>query len=215
VRRNVPSQDLHVGDYVRVPWGLDTLDGVVEDVYETGAGPRVTVRVLDPDTSEEAETVTLPAEAIQSAYEAEGRPPGAWITGARYERDVAKALQRLLPAVLEEFDFQPQSWPEPRVHPDHRPDLIIQAGPRWLVVEAKTGGPGKKVAAEGVQQLRAFLANLPKQALGLLVTNAELAPRARELLDTTPRLHAVRWRSARDDGRLADALASLLVSNKW
>jgi RecB family endonuclease NucS len=101
--------------------------------------------------------------------------------------------------------------------PDLRPDFLIHAGPRSLVVEAKTGGPEKHVTAEAVQQLQAFLTTLPRYVSryvsGLLVTNAELTPQARALLDENPRLHAVRWRSARDDHRLATAVASFLRGN--
>jgi hypothetical protein len=214
VRSNMPSQSLQVGDHVRVPWGLDTLDGVVEDVYETGAGPRVVVRMLDPDTSEEAETVALPAEAVELAAKERRSPPGAWVPGARYERSVAEALQRLLPTLLGDRDFQAHAWPQPWIDPDHRPDLLIHAGPWLLVVEAKTGRAEKKVTAEPIQQLQTFLANLPRDASGLLVTDAELTPHARTLLNEDPRLHVVRWRSARDDHRLAAAVASLLGGKK-
>lgn len=55
------------GDRVEIDWGLDTLEGVVEAVYETGIGTRVVVRVpiLGPSGEElEQTTVTLPVEAI-------------------------------------------------------------------------------------------------------------------------------------------------------
>jgi hypothetical protein len=210
VRSNVPSQGLQVGDHVRVPWGLDTLDGVVEDVYETGAGPRVVIRILDPDVSGQAETVALPAEAVEVVAEGDRSSPGAWVTGARYERSLAEALQRLLPTLLGEGDLEAQRWAEPRIDPDHRPDFLIQAGPRMLVVEAKTGGPEKNVPAEAIHQMRALIANLPRHVSGLLVTDTKLTPQARAILHEDPRLHVVQWRSARDDSRLAAAITSLL-----
>jgi hypothetical protein len=213
VRSNMPSQGLQVGDYVRVPWGLDTLDGVVEDLYETGAGTRVVIRILDPDISEQTETVALPAEAVELVAEGDRSSGGAWVTGARYERSLAEALQRLLPTLLGEGDLEAQYWAEPRIDPYHRPDFLIQAGPRILVVEAKTGSPEKNVTAEAVHQLRAFIANLPRHVSGLLVTDAKLTRQARAVLEDDPRLHVVQWRSARDDHRLATAVASLLRGN--
>lgn len=213
VTSNMPSQSPRVGDHVRVPWGLDTLDGVVEDVYETGAGPRVVIRILDPDASGETETVALPAEVVELATEGEGSPPGSWLTGARYQRNVGKALQRLLPTLLGEHDFHAHAWAQPWIDPDRRPDFLIHAGPRSLVVEAKTGGAEKHVTAETVQQLQAFLATLPRDVSALLVIDAELTPQARALLYETPRLRAVRWRNARDDSRLGAAVASLLRGN--
>jgi hypothetical protein len=211
VSSKMPSQGLQVGDRVKVPWGLDTMDGVVEDVYETGAGPRVVIRIPDPSTGESAETVTLPAEVVERASEGKPSPAGAWVAGARYERSVVQALQRLLPSVLGEGDFHASTWTEHRIDPDRRPDFLIEAGPRLLVVEAKTGGQEKHVTAEAIQQLQSYLTHLrTRQVTGLLVTDAELAPHARELVEGNPRLRAVRWRGARDDSRLAAAVALLL-----
>jgi hypothetical protein len=79
-----------------------------------------------------------------------------------------------------------------------------------LVVEAKAGGLEKDVTAAAVHQLQAYLANLPRHASGLLVTDAKLAPHVRALLHENPQVRAVRWRSARDDHRLTAAIASLL-----
>jgi hypothetical protein len=214
VRSNTPSRGLQVGHHVRVPWGLDTLDGVVEDLYETGAGWRVVVRLRASGTSEEAETVSLPAEAVELVDEAEGGPSGAWVPGARYERSVAEALQRVLRALLAEGDIQARTWPQPLIRPDHRPDFLIQAGPQMLVIEAKTSRPEKDTAAEAIHQLRAYLANVPWDASGLVVTDAEVTPDTRALLYENPRVHVVRWRSARDDRRLAAAVAPLLPGIK-
>jgi hypothetical protein len=99
--------------------------------------------------------------------------------------------------------------------PNHRPDFLVQAGPRTLIVEAKSGGPGKNLAAEAVHQLRALLASLPRNVSGLLITDGKLTDQAQAVLRENPRLDAVQWRSSRDDHRLAVALASLLRNNLW
>ena len=212
VNSDLPSQGLQVGDQVRVPWGLDTVDGVVEEVYEAGAGPRVVIRILDPESGEKTETVALPAEAVAGAAEGEPRSPGAWLTEARYRNSLAEALQRLLPTLSEEGNLRAQAWAEPRIHPDRRPDFLVRAGPRTVVIEAKAGR-GKNLTAEAVHQLRAFLASLPRYVSGLLVTDAKLTSQAQALLRENPQLDAVQWRSARDDHRLADALGPLLHGN--
>jgi hypothetical protein len=214
VRNNTPSEGLQVGDYVRVPWGLDSLDGMVEDVYETSTGTRVVIRILDPDMSEQTETVALPAGAVEVVAEGDRSSVGTWVTGARYERSLAEALQRLLPTLSGEGNLEAKYWVEPRIDPYHRPDFLIRAGPRMLVIEAKTGSPEKNVTADAVRQLRAFLVNLSRDASGLLVTNTKLTPQALAILHDDPRLHAVQWRSARDDHRLAAAIASLLRVNE-
>lgn len=55
------------GDRVAVDWGFDTIEGVVDSVYSSGLGVRVTVTVpvLGP-LGEELDhmTVTLPADSI-------------------------------------------------------------------------------------------------------------------------------------------------------
>lgn len=57
------------GDHVAVDWGFDTLEGVVESIYRSGIGVRVTVTVpvLGPSGEElDRTTVTVPLETINS-----------------------------------------------------------------------------------------------------------------------------------------------------
>jgi hypothetical protein len=98
----MPSRAILVGDHVRIPWGLDTLDGVVEDIYEHGSSRRVVVRVAVPGAGDDGETVTLPAEVVRSQDEAENASPGEWVTEVRYERKVGEALVQLLAALSPE-----------------------------------------------------------------------------------------------------------------
>jgi hypothetical protein len=55
------------GDRVSVDWGFDTIEGIVDSVYSSGLGVRVTVTVpvLGP-LGEELDhmTVTLPADSV-------------------------------------------------------------------------------------------------------------------------------------------------------
>jgi hypothetical protein len=200
------SQAVQVGDRVRVPWGLDVLDGLVEDIYETSSGRRVVVRVVVPGSSE-AETVTLPAETIELPEKAEAASPGSWVTGARYERKLGEALQRLVPSLLADTGIQAQV----AMGGEQRADFIVQSGDRKVFIEAKSGTHQRHITTDMVNQLRRLLRYTKSEDVaGLLVTDLSFTPNAQRLLRESPRLRAVRWRSSSDDKRLADALASLL-----
>lgn len=200
------SQAVQVGDRVRVPWGLDVLDGLVEDIYETSSGRRVVVRVAVPGSSE-AETVTLPAETIEPPENAETASPGSWVTGARYERKLGEALQRLVPSLRADTGILVQV----AMGRGQSADFVVQSGNRKVFIEAKSGTHQRHVTTDMVNQLRRLLryAN-SRDVAGLLVTDLDLTPSAQRLLRESPQLRAVRWRSSSDDKRLADALASLL-----
>jgi hypothetical protein len=58
-----------IGSHVRVPWGLDTAEGVVVDAYESGIGPQVVVAV-QLEGSDATLTVTVPADLVEQAERA-------------------------------------------------------------------------------------------------------------------------------------------------
>jgi hypothetical protein len=203
----MPSRAILVGDRVRVPFGLDTVDGVVEDVYEHGSSRRVVVRIAVPGASEDGETVTLPADDVELRDEAEAIPPGTWVTGAQYERKLGEALQRLLPSLPADAEIHTQVL----TGGDRGADYVIQSGNREVLIEAKTGTRQAHVTTDMVNQLRRLLSYMrPRDVAGLLVTDLNFTPSAQRLLRQSSRLRAVRWRSPRDDKQLAAALASLL-----
>jgi Restriction endonuclease len=206
VRGNMSSQAVQVGDRVRVPWGLDMLDGLVEDIYETSSGRRMVVRVVVPGSSQ-AETVTLPAETIELPEGAETVSPGSWVTGARYERKLGEALQRLLASLRVDTGIQAHMT----MGGDRRADYVVQSGNRKVFIEAKSGTHQRHLTTDMVNQLRRQLRYASSgDVAGLLVTNLDLTPSAQRLVRESPRLRVVRWRGSSDDKRLADALASLL-----
>jgi hypothetical protein len=203
----MPSRAIQVGDQVRVPWGLDTVDGVVEDIYESSHGRRMLVRVAVPGASEDGETITLPADEVQLRDEAEGVPPGTWVTEAQYERKLGEALRRLLPLLQLHAEIRSQIG----TGAERRADFVVQSGNRKVFIEAKTGTRQKHITTDTVNQLRRLLSyGQPSDVAGLLVTDLDLTPNAQRLIRESPRLRAVRWRSSHDDKRLAAALTSLL-----
>jgi hypothetical protein len=201
----MPSRTIRVGDRVRVPWGLDTVDGVVEDVYETGSSRRIVIRVAVPG-AEDGETVTLPADVVELRDETESVPPGTGVTGARYERKLHDALERVIPSLR--MDAQVHSGVGTSAG---RPDFIVECGNRKVLIEAKAGVHQRHLTTDMVNQLRRMLSYLrSSDVAGLLVTDLEFTPNARRFLQDLPRIQAVRWRGPNDDKRLAAALASLL-----
>jgi hypothetical protein len=132
------------------------------------------------------------------------------VTGSRYVRKVHEALERQAARFSEDARVELR----PKIGPDREADLAMHVGPRLVLIEVKSIGPQGKVDQADtygfLRQLRAALDGAPPAvAGGLLVTDREL-PSAGRLLRETPQIRAVRWRSPRDDDRLAPALASLL-----
>jgi hypothetical protein len=230
----MPSRAIEVGDHVRVPWGLDTVDGVVEDIYESTHGRRMLVRVAVPGGDEDGETITLPAEDVELRDEAKPVSPGAWVTEAQYERKLGEALQRLQHSSLSDADIYPKRealWRYrrlvtdldriPRLDADFRlareaargrgADFVVQSGDRKVLIEAKTGILQDRITTDMINQLRMLLSHMQwEDTKGLLVTDLDLTPDAQQLLREFPRLRVVRWRGRHDDKRLASVLTSLL-----
>lgn len=56
--------DVRVGDEVELPWGFDTVRGVVIDIYGPSARPHVLVRVPIQGPEESADTISVPKDAV-------------------------------------------------------------------------------------------------------------------------------------------------------
>ena len=60
------ASPVDVGDHVRVPWGLDEVEGDVMAVYGSGLGRRITVAVRI-EGADDTFTVTYPEDAVERA----------------------------------------------------------------------------------------------------------------------------------------------------
>jgi hypothetical protein len=214
---SMPGRTIMVGERVRVPWGLDVLEGDVVDSYDTGSGRRVVVRVAVPDAVDDAESVTvaLPAESVEPIEEAstEIGPPGEWVAGQRYERGLLEALERVVATL-------PPPTRIERPSDDMGADYILRSGNRFILVEIKAGIRQRTISEVAIQQfhraLRRYLnmaaqAPLGQRGAGLFVTNQELTDSAQELVKGNRLLEIVRWRSPHDDRRLAAVVRSLFA----
>lgn len=203
---------LTVGQTVSVPWGLDTLEGTVLRAYDTGAGPRVLVRVRLPGTGEAGEegaetTLTLPAESVEPIDVAPDRPqPGTWVAARAYERHVAEALMRVMARIADSGEISESSG-------DQGADLLLHSGDSVIAVEAKHLTTRSRLSAEeadrAIEIARRTL--LPT----LLVTNANPAPGALTAFlrrqDAPNKIALVRWRNQTDDTDLESELRLLLA----
>lgn len=199
-----------VGEHVRVPWGLDTLDGTVLETRDTGAGVRVVVRVSVPgagtDNAEDL-VLTLPLDALQQgARLAEIHPAGYWLSASTYEQQVSESIRRIVQ----------QAAPHPHILEAHRAqdrgaDFVISDDGRRVAIEIKHIASRSRLSLAQVDQLLAVVTenNMPV----VLITNADLSTSAAERLrqtDTTGRFHWVKWRSPADDPTLEYVLTRLL-----
>jgi hypothetical protein len=66
VRRSTVRARVEVGDHVKVPWGLDEVEGEVVAAYDSGTGRKITVAV-SIQGADDAFTVTYPASAVAPA----------------------------------------------------------------------------------------------------------------------------------------------------
>lgn len=203
------SETLKMGDHVVVPWGVDTREGEVVAIYETGAVERVVVRLSVPEGGEdEPLTVVLPVDSVTPLSEASDLPaPGSWLRGFRYERNVAEALTRVL------TDMQPA------IHLNAERsgaeiDILLETQRGVIITEVKTVDNLSERSFDGVvRQLRTFMATYP-DAKGLVVTPSALPPslgkRARGSGLLSRDLGVARWRSPDDDKNLNTVIHALL-----
>jgi hypothetical protein len=63
VRRTTVQAKVEVGDHVKVPWGLDEVEGEVVAAYDSGTGRKITVTV-SIQGADDPFTVTYPANAV-------------------------------------------------------------------------------------------------------------------------------------------------------
>jgi hypothetical protein len=193
-----------VGDRVAVPWGLDTVEGVVVATYRTGEVDRVVVEISAQETGADVEPITVVLPVDEVADVGQVRRGGEWLHGFRYEREVAEAVGRVL-----------QSW-QPRVKltqasTDKGADLIADTPFGTLIVEIKHTD---RISEQAVRQLQSWLSNAMTQlAKGLLVGDGTFSESLRKQINPdgllSPDLGIVRWRGTKDDQRLREVIHAL------
>jgi len=193
-----------VGDRVAVPWGLDTVEGVVVATYRTGEVDRVVVEISAQEAGADAEPITVVLPVDEVADVGQVRRGGAWLDGFRYEREVAEAVARVL-----------QAW-QPRVNvtqasTDEGADFIVDTPFGTLIVEIKHTD---RISEQAVRQLQSWLSNAMTQlAKGLLVGDGTLSESLRRQIKPNGLLSAdlgiVRWRGTKDDQRLREVIYAL------
>jgi hypothetical protein len=205
-----PPTALKAGDRVAVPWGLDTRRGEVRAVYHTGDVARVLVELdADEDGLDEPQTVVLAADAVKPlSEEPDLPPPGTWLIGLRYERDIAEALSRALrdwhPAISTNVEDSGREI-----------DLLVESSHGVLVVEVKAVHDQlpERIFDAAVRQLRRILNVLP-DAKGLLATSAALPTSVTKVIGSdglvSSNLAAVQWRGPKDDEQLRRVARALL-----
>jgi hypothetical protein len=194
------STDPMPGSRVFVRWGLDLVSGVVVDRYDTGAGGRVVVR-LDPQNAgeEDPPTVTVPTTEVSIARDAEEvDPPGTWVHSVSYERDVLRALGRVLSQLKRTGSLERSVSTGNREH-----DFVIDVGDARLIFEVKYRRDGvfSENHADQVARQLESVHGMTK----LVVSNARFPGTSVHRL-SRDRIVPVTWRAKEDDPQLAEAV---------
>ncbi len=181
------------GDQVRVAWGLVSARGRVIDTY-ADARPRVVVEIDDEGTAEPV-TVTVPLGAVEPLEES----ASPWAAVARFEREVAAAMQRVLGDRLTTVVFG-KEFHQGEV------DLVAELSDgRQLLVDVKRRPLSTRALTAELSRLRR-LTEAVNEASAILVVPAgsSAGPTA------PPRTAVVRWEDRQEDAQLASAIESLL-----
>lgn len=202
-----------IGQSVLVPWGLDVLPGTVIRVYNSGAGPRVVVRIDVPGVSGaeiEDVTVTLPVDALEQEGErGSSAAPGEWVHAQAYERELVAHITLMLRS-MEQGSGMHLTISNRHYGSDDQIDFTIQTRDGWMIdCEAKYS---KRLV--GLSSISRLLSTTEKRLVPVLfITNIGLSgPAANELrnADTQGKLNWVLWRGERDNTALEQTILSLL-----
>lgn len=201
-----------VGTRVRVPWGVDSVEGAVQAVYGTGPDARVAVLISVPDLDSEPETLTLPARLLEPVGRDEDPDPlGNWLNGYRYWEEVNSRLHQMLSETGAQISAQ--------LHLARGiADAVIQLPDNLtILVECKTSNvPMPKLLAGSAEQLNAYAAGVDGPVAGLVVTPREIPASVAEQFterhnrDVLP-IEAVSWTDEADDPALRAALGRLMT----
>ena len=204
---------LKVGERVRIPWGVDVLDGVIVEIQTGPTGGRAVVQVNLPGALEEdgePATVTLPVTALQPADwwpDATGRT-GGWATSASYERHISEALERIL------RNHRNANAHYAKPGRDLGYDILVDAPEGQVAVTAKYFAR-QRVGTGRIWQLiktaQKVAETLERANLILLITNIDVSRAlTQEQISSATELdvpiRVVTWRSQSDDTSLANAI---------
>jgi hypothetical protein len=196
--------DLAPGAHVHVRLGLDVVDVVIVDRYNSVLGGDIlVVRAANEEFGEsDPATFTVPESEVLSAEEAAAEgPPGTWVHSAKYDRGLDSALSRT-------FRRRGSHILKSAVVGDREYDYLVDLGDVQLVVEEKFLRHGE-ITEKIADRIISHLDHLPR-ARKIVVSNVAFAPAAAERLRAR-RIEPVTWRTDRDDAALARAVAAALA----
>ncbi|MDT0276654.1 hypothetical protein [Blastococcus goldschmidtiae] len=180
---------------MEVDWGLDTVRGRVLETY-LGTRPRVLVEISAGQVGEEEATVTVPIGAVRPLPSAHS----AWADYARYEKDVAEAVTRLV-SNLRQVGLNQESA-------GREVDILGEtADGKIFAIEVKRSPKplSPHQVRSAAEQVREF--NRTLGAVGFVVANQALPASSHERHEG---ILFVRWRGSEDDDVLAAALRESL-----
>jgi hypothetical protein len=190
---------------VRVPWGLDLLEGTVVGLHGRGSAAHAVISLVTPGSEADTpSTVVFPLTSLEQAKDAPSGQAGSWLSHVRYEHDVTRALRGL---------FSPEA--EISLDPDSGFDLLVRRNNRVVLVVVKYRQ--RWAASTLTAELRRWhhAARSVQDAVGvLLVTQAALPFEVERQIEANGlierSLGLIRWRSPEDNQRLEQVMNALL-----
>jgi len=205
------ADDFAVGMRVKVPWGLDEVEGEVEAVYGSGPEGKLAIALQLPE-ADEPEILLLPARLVEPLNPDEERDPnGHWLEAFRYWEALAESIRSVLES--------PGAVISSELHlAGGRSDIEVTArdGTR-LIIEAKAG---KNFSESGMRsildQVRHLSGHLTGRVSALVVLQIplpdQLTTKFRELSRAEPTIpiEIMTWRGSHDDEELRTRLRRLV-----
>jgi hypothetical protein len=190
------------GERVRLPWGLDVVDGRVIDAYDGGSGPRVVVEVMIPgvDDGMDLPTVAVPLNSVVPAEpEQKNARRSSWaqlVTLTRHVTEVARSVLSEGARVEVNTTRNAEEF-----------DTILVTPYREIFIDVK------KTSAQGILSARridSFIRRVPPGAAALIVTDGEVGSSAlSRIRRSRVPVRIVTWRNPADDVSLESAIREL------
>ncbi|GAA3224507.1 hypothetical protein GCM10017691_12580 [Pseudonocardia petroleophila] len=208
---------LNPGDLVDVPWGLDSVAGIVLESYVSGGVQRVRVAVQIPGSDTRDEIVVRALDLLGQEQAVEGfAKAGGWLRHATYERQIIPLIGSLLDDLQPDTKWQVSTaWSEGKTELD----AIIESSRLAIIIEIKwsLGQVFQMVVPMLKRAMGIVRSRLGVPTVSLVISpNSPKGTRSNNPMTTgqlTSKVYFARWRGDSDTDQLIQVLRLILSSS--